>query len=178
MKELKILKHPNPFLRSETKEIKEITKETLAYLEQMKKLLKEANGVGLASIQVGLSEAMFLMEEKKEVLSIINPKIIKYSEETSLMEEGCLSIPTVNAMVKRPISIEVKYQNEKGEEIVRKLEDFSARVFQHEYDHLNGILFIDHLSKLKKQMLTVLWQLRLMVSKYRENTSRYNRKRD
>ena len=153
MKEIKIIKHPNLFLRNKAKKIEKIDNNILKNLNKMKNILKEAKGVGLASIQVGLEEAMFLMEENHEFISIINPKIEKYSEETDLMEEGCLSIPTVSAMVKRPVKIEVTYQNETGEKINKELEGFSARIFQHEYDHLNGILFIDHLSKLKKQMV-------------------------
>ena len=119
--------------------------------------------VCLAAPQVGLPIRLFIIdldvisddepEYKGYLHTFINPEIIEESEETSSMSEGCLSIPGINENVKRPTKVLVNYIDENGTEQERWLEGFEARVFQHEFDHLNGKMFIDHLSPFRKQII-------------------------
>ncbi len=111
------------------------------------------DGVGLAAPQVGLSLRMFVMDYGDGPIKVINPEIIEKSEEKVIDEEGCLSLPDVFAEVERAKWIKVRFQNERGEWQEMELEGYSARVFQHEYDHLDGILFIDRLPPAKRALL-------------------------
>lgn len=132
-------------------------------IANMFETLEHSEGVGLAAPQVGLPIRLFIID--LDVISddepqykdyrhaFINPEIIEESEETVTMSEGCLSIPGINESVKRPAKVLVNYLNENGEEQERWLEGFEARVFQHEYDHLEGKVFVDHLSPIKKMVL-------------------------
>ena len=132
-------------------------------IANMFETLEHSEGVGLAAPQVGLPIRLFIID--LDVISddepqykdyrhaFINPEIIEESEETVTMSEGCLSIPGINESVKRPAKVLVNYLNENGEEQERWLEGFEARVFQHEYDHLEGKVFVDHLSHIKKMVL-------------------------
>ena len=132
-------------------------------IANMFETLKHSEGVGLAAPQVGLPIRMFIIDldvvsedepqYKGYLHTFINPEIIEESEETTSMSEGCLSIPGINESVKRPAKILVNYLDENGEEQERWLEGFEARVFQHEYDHLDGKLFVDHLSPFRKQLI-------------------------
>ena len=132
-------------------------------LKNMFETLRRTEGVGLAAPQIGLSIRLFIIdldiitddepEYKGYLHAFINPEILEASEEKTSMSEGCLSIPGINESVKRPAKIHVAYTDENGEEQDRWLEGFEARVFQHEYDHLDGKMFIDHLSPLRKQMI-------------------------
>ncbi len=132
-------------------------------IDNMFETLKRSEGVGLAAPQVGLSIRLFIVDldvisddepqYKGYLHAFINPEILEESKETSSMSEGCLSIPGINENVKRPEKIHVAYTDENGEKQDKWLEGFEARVFQHEYDHLDGKMFIDHLSPLRKQMI-------------------------
>ena len=125
--------------------------------------LERSEGVGLAAPQVGLPIRLFIID--LDVISddepqykgyrhtFINPEIIEESEENVSMSEGCLSIPGINESVKRPAKVLVNYFDENGDEQERWLEGFEARVFQHEYDRLDGKMFVDHLSPFRKQMI-------------------------
>ena len=129
----------------------------------MYETMKKAEGVGLAALQIGLPIKLVVidldvvsndMPEYKGFLhAFINPSIIETSEETCLMEEGCLSVPGVHESVKRPKRIHVKYLDENLTEHDEWVDGFLARVMQHEFDHLEGKLFIDRLSAFRKQML-------------------------
>ena len=151
---MKIIYYGNPVLRELSKEVTEITDETRKILEEMVETMREESGVGLAANQVGLTQRFFVCEVEGNVKKIINPEIIEFSEEEIEMEEGCLSIPGIYKRVKRPEKIKVKYLNEKGEKIEEELDGIWARVFQHELDHLNGVLFIDKLSALNKRLIS------------------------
>ena len=153
-----------PVLRKVAEEIDVETYPNLKELiDNMFETLKHSEGVGLAAPQVGLPIRMFIID--LDVISddepqykgyqhtFINPEIIEESEETTSMSEGCLSIPGINESVKRPEKVLVNYIDENGEEQERWLEGFEARVFQHEYDHLEGKMFVDRLTPFRKQLI-------------------------
>lgn len=132
-------------------------------INNMFETLRRSEGVGLAAPQVGLPIRLFIVDldvlsedepqYKGYLKTFINPEIVEVSEETCSMSEGCLSIPGINESVKRPSKVLVNYLDEKFEEHELWLEGFEARVFQHEYDHLDGKMFIDHLSPFRKQII-------------------------
>jgi peptide deformylase len=118
---------------------------------RMGNYMEDHNGLGLAANQVGLPYRMFVMRGPKGPISIFNPRIVDNSEEIIELDEGCLTFPNFYAKIRRPLSIKVRYQNEYGETFTEKFNGMTARVFQHELDHLNGITMIDKLSGTKKQ---------------------------
>lgn len=153
-----------PVLRKVAEEIDVDTYPNLQELiSNMFETLRNSEGVGLAAPQVGLPIRLFVIDldvvsddepqYKGYLRTFINPEIVEESEETSSMSEGCLSVPGINENVKRPAKVLVNYLDENGEEHERWLEGFEARVFQHEYDHLDGKLFVDRLSPFRKQLL-------------------------
>ena len=151
---MKIIYYGNPVLREVSKEVTEITDEIRQILDEMVETMREESGVGLAANQVGLTQRFFVGEVDGNVKKIINPKIIEFGKEEIELEEGCLSIPGIYKRVKRPEKIKVKYLNEKGGTVEEELDGIWARVFQHELDHLNGVLFIDKLSPLNKRLIS------------------------
>jgi len=122
-------------------------------------IMIKAPGVGLAANQVGILKQIVTIlftdsDKNKEIKYVLfNPKITKYSQETVIMEEGCLSLPEQFAEIERPKSIEFEYLNEKNELIKRKANGIEARILQHEIDHLSGKLFVDYLSSLKRNIM-------------------------
>ena len=152
-----------PVLRKETEEITADYPNLAELLDNMFQTMYNSDGVGLAAPQIGLNIRLFVIDAspmKEDFPEIetakrvfINPEIIEESQETTSMSEGCLSIPGINESVKRPAKVLVNYIDENGEEQERWLEGFEARVFQHEYDHLEGKMFIDHLSPFRKQII-------------------------
>ncbi len=151
---LDIVYHPNKILREISKEvsIEEIKKpEFQEWLKSLKLTMLKKDGAGLAAPQVGKNIRVFVINDEKNNIILINPKITKKSWAKDLDNEGCLSVVNkkgelVYAPVLRHKKINCTYLNEKGEEKKIKVEKFLARVIQHENDHLNGVLFIDHLS--------------------------------
>jgi len=151
----------NPVLRLKTNEVDNIDDNIKKIAEDMLQTMYNADGIGLAANQVGLNYSIFTMDAgskeddktKYTPLVLINPKIVSFSTEKSLYQEGCLSIPKVYEDVERPISIEVIYFDLNMKEIKIEFNELSARIFQHELDHLNGILFFDRISPLKKALL-------------------------
>lgn len=141
---------PDPKLRTKTKQVKKITPFLVNTLKEMVKLTKtfqDPEGVGLASTQVGLDERFFVSlwsskkSKKKTYQAIINPKITKFSKKTKKFFEGCLSIPNIWGEITRPIWVNIEYQDELGQTHKEKLTGLKAHIFQHEVDHLEGILF-------------------------------------
>jgi peptide deformylase len=123
-------------------------------VQKMVEALKKEKGVGLAGPQIGLMQRIFVVNiEKDDPYVFINPSIIETSQETVKFEEGCLSIPGIWADVVRPRSVKVKAWNEKGRPFTIEAEGLLARVILHEYDHLDGILFIDRIPERKKQKI-------------------------
>ncbi len=155
----KLIYVPDPLLRQKAKKISRVDDSEIRLANKMMDIMIKAPGVGLAANQVGILKQivtiLFIDSEKnKEIKYVLfNPKITKYSQETVIMEEGCLSLPEQFAKVERPKSIEFEYLNEKNELIKRKSNGIEARILQHEIDHLSGKLFVDYLSSLKKNIM-------------------------
>jgi peptide deformylase len=146
---------PDPKLRLVSEPVKEITDEIRKLADDMLETMYDAPGVGLAAIQIGVPLRMVTMdvsktEGERHPMVLINPEIVWASEEKRVYEEGCLSIPEYYEEVERPDRVRFRYMNLQGETVEQDAEDLMATCVQHEIDHLNGVLFIDHLSKLKR----------------------------
>lgn len=141
----------SPILRQVAEPVNEITDEVKEIAEKLKKVLAKQNGVGLAAPQIGISKRIFLVDltkaEEKKTVVLLNPEIVSKSQETTVYEEGCLSVPEVWGDVVRPARIKIRGTLLNGNSIVIKAEGFYARALQHEFDHLDGKLFIDYLSE-------------------------------
>ena len=152
-----------PLLRKPTTEITTDYPNLQELIQNMFETMQRADGVGLAAPQIGLSIRLFVvdlnalsddMPQYKDFLhAYINPSIVEVSEDTESMEEGCLSVPGIHENVRRPKSVHVTYIDEQLQPHDEWIDGFLARVFQHEYDHLEGKLFIDHISPLRKQLI-------------------------
>ena len=154
----KILTEPDPFLRQKSTIVENVNNEIRSLMDDMLETMYAAPGIGLAAIQVGVPKRLIVIdlskpEEKKNPLYFINPEILKKSSKDASYEEGCLSVPNQFAEVSRPDTCEVRYLDYNGQEKILKAEGLLATCIQHEMDHLEGILFIDYLSKLKKSMI-------------------------
>ena len=154
-----ILLFPNPKLRQKAQNIREITQTEVEISKQMIDIMLKAPGVGLAANQIGILKKIITINiedkttSKNIAYSLFNPKIISYSKELILMEEGCLSFPEQYAEIERPSSVKIEYINEKNEIIKAEKKGFEARVIQHEIDHLQGKLFVDYLSSLRRNII-------------------------
>jgi len=133
----------NPILRQKSQPVEHLTKEVRDLIIQMKKIMENNNGVGLAAPQINVSLRVIVCEVDNKFYAFINPEIIKSSKKASSIEEGCLSLPDIYGEVKRPERIILKAINSNGKKIKLKAFGLLARIIQHEIDHLNGILFID-----------------------------------
>jgi len=155
----KILFVPDVKLRQQSETIKKITKKDIDLSKKMIDIMLKAPGVGLAANQIGVMKKIVTIhmhnpeDETDRIYALFNPSIKSYSQKKIIMEEGCLSLPKQYAEIERSESILVQYINEKNEFIEEKKNGFEARVLQHEIDHLNGKLFVDYLSSLKRNML-------------------------
>ena len=154
----KILTEPDPFLRQKSTNVEIVDDETRSLMDDMLETMYAAPGIGLAAIQVGVPTRVIVIDlsgdkEKKDPLYFINPEIITNSNNDATYEEGCLSVPGQFAEISRPDKCKVKFLDYKGEEKILETEGLLATCIQHEMDHLEGILFIDYLSKLKKNMI-------------------------
>ena len=176
---LPIVHIPDPVLRRKSQPVERVDDDLRKFLDDMLETMYDAPGIGLAAVQVGEPLRIFTVDcakrdededgegeengeqvkaEKEEEpprdpIFLINPEIVSYSDERSVYEEGCLSIPDYYADVERPASCTVKYLDRDGKEQILEADGILATVIQHEYDHLNGVLFIDHISKLKRDMV-------------------------
>ncbi|MFP3982962.1 MAG: peptide deformylase [Desulfurivibrionaceae bacterium] len=149
-----IIKHPDPVLRQKARPVTDFNDELAELIRDMTETMYNAPGIGLAAPQINVSLSLVVMDvtardEKSEPITLINPEIL-YTEGSQIDEEGCLSVVDFTAKVKRYQKIAVRALDLKGEVLEFEAEDWLARVIQHEIDHLNGILFIDHLSSLKR----------------------------
>ena len=155
----KILFVPNPILRQKAKTLTKITAEDLDISKRMIDIMIKSPGVGLAANQIGILKKIITInirgdeDEKNKIYSLFNPKILNYSKKKIFMEEGCLSLPKQYAEIERSTDITLEYTNYKNEKIVEKKNGFEARVLQHEIDHLEGKLFVDYLSSLKRNII-------------------------
>ena len=142
-------------LREDAIKVEKIDAEIIKLIDDMVDTMNNAGGVGLAAPQVGSNKRIFVIDiEDGIVRKVINPEFLEYSDEIVEHEEGCLSIPGVYKKVKRPARVKIKYQNEKGEEVIEEAEGLLSRAFQHENDHLNSILFVDKISPVAKRMVS------------------------
>ena len=149
---------PDPILRQVSKSIETIDSEVKKLANDMLDTMYDAPGIGLAAIQIGVARRMLVLDvskdgEDKKPLVFINPEIVSSSDARSVYEEGCLSIPDYYAEVERPAVITVKHLDRDGKEQLTEADGLLATCLQHEIDHLNGVLFIDHISKLKREMV-------------------------
>jgi len=154
----KILTEPNKLLRQISESVEKVGVEEKKLMSDMLDTMYDAPGIGLAAIQIGVPKRIIVMdiskdENKKEPRYFINPVIKIKNEEKSIYEEGCLSVPDQFAEIERPNSCEVEYLDYDGKKQLLKAEGLLATCIQHEIDHLEGVLFIDYLSKLKKSMI-------------------------
>ncbi|MFT4091122.1 MAG: peptide deformylase [Asticcacaulis sp.] len=159
-----IITVPNPLLKQVSKPVEGgVTDELRALMDDMLETMYDAPGIGLAAIQIGEPVRVIVMdlqekpegapedaEGEKNPRFFVNPEIVWSSEDLSSYDEGCLSVPEVYDEVKRPAKVRIKYLNYQGQEVEEEADGLFATCIQHEMDHLNGILFIDHLSKLKR----------------------------
>ena len=156
---LDILVAPHPTLAKKAEDVAEVTDEIRETLDNMLETMYKAPGIGLAANQVGILKRMIVVdvanpeEEKPAPIKLINPVITQSSDDLSTYQEGCLSVPTFYEEVERPEKITVEYLDENGQKQSLKAEGLLATCIQHEIDHLNGVLFVDHLSRLKKNMI-------------------------
>ncbi len=153
-----ILTEPNKILRQVSLPVEKIGKEEQVLMDDMLETMYMAKGIGLAAIQVGVPKRIIVMDignrdKEKEPMYFVNPIIKNKNSEHSIYEEGCLSVPNQFAEVNRPSSCEVEYLDYNGNKKILKASGLLATCIQHEMDHLEGILFIDYLSKLKKMMI-------------------------
>ena len=154
----KILTEPNKLLRQTSVFVEKVGEEEKIIMDDMLDTMYGAPGIGLAAIQIGIPKRIIVMDvgrdvNKKEPRYFINPVIKKKNDKKSIYEEGCLSVPDQFAEIERPNSCEVEYLDYNGKKKLLKAEGLLATCIQHEMDHLEGILFIDYLSKLKKSMI-------------------------
>ncbi len=154
----KILTEPNEILRQISKPVEKVGKEEQKLMDDMLETMYSANGIGLAAIQIGVPKRIIVMdlskdEKIKEPKYFVNPKIKNKDSLKSTYEEGCLSVPNQFAEIDRPKRCDIEYLDYSGNKKLLKAEGLLATCIQHEMDHLEGILFIDYLSKLKKSMI-------------------------
>jgi peptide deformylase len=153
----KILTEPDPFLRQISRDVEKVDNKIRKLMDDMLETMYAAPGIGLAAIQIGVPKRVIVIdlskEEEKKPMYFVNPKLIVKSKNNSTYEEGCLSVPGQFAEVDRPDECHVSYLDYNGEEKEMKAKGLIATCIQHEMDHLEGILFIDYLSKLKKNYI-------------------------
>ena len=165
-----ILTEPNKVLREVSKPVEKVTKEEQKLMDDMLDTMYAANGIGLAAIQIGVPKRIIVIDlsknpEKKEPRYFVNPIIKNKNSENATYEEGCLSVPNQFAEIDRPSKCEVEYLDYNGKKQLLKADGLLATCIQHEMDHLEGILFIDYLSKLKRSMIVK------KLSKLKSNTA-------
>lgn len=159
MTKLNLVKVPDELLKQKSKKVEKIDDELKKLIDDMVETMYENNGIGLAAVQVGKLLRIVVIDvrdkekEEKNPLVFINPEITWFSEEKELMEEGCLSVPQQSAKILRSLSVEVKYNDINMNEKTLKTDGLLAHCLQHEIDHTNGIVYIDYLSKLKRDSI-------------------------
>jgi peptide deformylase len=153
-----ILTAPDPRLQAVSMDVERVDSDIRKLADDMADSMYAADGIGLAAIQIGVAKRVLVIdldqkEGKKNPIAYINPKIIWASDETAVFEEGCLSVPEIWDDVERPARIKCEYLDRDGNKQLLEADGLLATCLQHEMDHLNGVLFIDHLSRLKRSMV-------------------------
>ena len=162
---LKIEMLGSPVLRQKAEPVEEIDDEVRRLVRNMFDTMYHAEGVGLAAPQIGISKRITVLdvpddedESQRHVLALINPRVVEASKDTEKGIEGCLSIPGIEESVVRPATVVVEGLSPDGEEVVIEADGLLARALQHELDHLDGVLFLDHLSALKRDLALRRWR--------------------
>lgn len=160
---------PDTVLRQVASPIAEVDHDICTLMDDMLETMYDAPGIGLAAPQIGISKRIIVMDcsdddDKPNPIKMANPEILEFGDEKSSMEEGCLSIPGHNGEVTRPTTIKVRYLDENNSTCEMDCDGLLAVCIQHEVDHLNGVLFIDYLSRIKRDMI-----MRKMVKEARLN---------
>ena len=158
MAQRKIIIEPDTILRKKSETLEKVDNELRGLMDDMLETMYAAPGIGLAAVQVGILKRLIVIDiskdkEKKNPLFLINPEIVSKSSKTSIYEEGCLSLPGYFAEIERPAECKIEYLDYEGKKSEMDVNGLLATCIQHEVDHLNGVLFIDYLSKLKKDMI-------------------------
>jgi peptide deformylase len=158
MTKKKIIIEPDIILRKKSETLEKVDNELKILMDDMLETMYAAPGIGLAAVQVGVLKRVIVIDiskdkEKKNPLFFINPEIVSKSNKTSIYEEGCLSLPGYFAEIERPAECKIEYLDYNGKKSEMNANGLLATCIQHEVDHLNGVLFIDYLSKLKKDMI-------------------------
>lgn len=144
--QLELRVYPDPCLRVVTEPVTEFDDRLTGTIRGMADIMYLNQGIGLAAPQVGIGKRILVIDTGEGLTAYINPEIVECSKDKSAMEEGCLSLPGVSVNVKRPVRVKFKAQNEKGDFFCGEFEALEAKVFQHEFDHLNGRLLIDYMN--------------------------------
>ncbi|HEX6627732.1 MAG TPA: peptide deformylase [Gemmatimonadaceae bacterium] len=148
----------DPVLRKPTKRVTEITDELRQLIADMFETMYAAEGIGLAAPQVGRVERLAVVDVEGQKFTLINPEVLERTGEIDKAEEGCLSIPDIYGDVERPFTVTIRAMNENGEVYDATASELLGRCFQHEIDHLDGKLFIDYLSPLKRKAAMTKWE--------------------
>ncbi|WP_296595393.1 peptide deformylase [Phenylobacterium sp.] len=151
-----ILVVPHPVLKQVSQTVEAVDDDLRALMDDMLETMYDAPGIGLAAIQIGVPKRVIVMDlaregEPPQPRYFVNPEILWASDETAPYEEGCLSVPEIFDEVDRPARVKIRYLNYQGEQVEEDADGLFAVCIQHEMDHLNGVLFIDHLSRLKRE---------------------------
>ena len=151
----------DPILREECAEVEEIDDELRRLAQDMFDTMYDAEGVGLAAPQVGITKRLIVVDPREEGVTpraLVNPRVVEAGDETDRAEEGCLSIPGLREVVERQATVVVEAEDLDGETVRIDADGLHARVLLHEIDHLNGVLFLDRVSPLKRKMLLKKWK--------------------
>ena len=173
MNKLEVLHFPDKRLRKIAKSVEKVDQEIKDIVDQMFFTMYEEKGLGLAATQVNIHKRIIVIdvsENKNEKVCLINPKILLLSEDTDSMEEGCLSVPGFYESVTRPKDIKVSTLNYDGKEIMLETDGLLSTCIQHEIDHLNGKLFVDHISTLKRD------RIKKKITKLKKEGALFSRK--
>jgi len=149
---MEVFRFPHPVLRKKCEKVEIVDGEIKKIVRDMAETMYAEKGIGLAAPQVGITKRIFVVDVDDELITVINPELT-VSGEKEKMEEGCLCLPEVTVEIERLSEVKLKGLNIDGEEISIEAVDLLARAFQHENDHLNGMLIVDHLSKVKRDMV-------------------------
>ena len=158
----RIICYGSPVLKKKAAQVQKPFAEIRKLIAHMKRVMTENRGVGLAAPQIGISSRVIVVQIPKKILGFINPKIVRKSAEKSVGEEGCLSVPGIFIPIKRSVAVEVECETSEGERVRIRAKGLVARIFQHEIDHIEGKLIVDHLG------LRNRWKLRKILKQIRQ----------
>jgi peptide deformylase len=159
-----IRQYPDPVLRMEARQVEDFDQDLVRLVDRMKELMKDANGVGLAANQVGVLRRVFVFSPEDDVVAVlVNPELVRSSEEVDVDDEGCLSMQGIAIPVERPVSVRIEGRDEQGKEVAFDLEGLSARIAQHELDHLDGKLILDRTTKDGRREALAALRPRLLI---------------